>query len=64
MAEEDILMSASIMVTFIDTHQVDLTSKYHSYEFVSVNYTFEGKTFLEPKLLRAELMIGRYFMKR
>lgn len=56
-------MLASTIVPFIDIHQVDLTSKYHSFKFVSVNYRPEGKTFPEPKLSRAELMIDRYFMK-
>lgn len=38
------------MVPFIDTQQIDSTSKYHSFEFVSINYKLEGGVFLEPKL--------------
>lgn len=52
MVEEDIPMPASIVVPFIDTQQTDSASKYHSFEFASVNYILEGKVFLEPKLSR------------
>lgn len=38
--------------------------KYHSFEFVSVNYILEGKIISKPKLSKAELMIDRYLMKR
>lgn len=52
------------MVPFIDGQQMDSTSKYHSFEFIFVKYIPEGGVFLEPKPSRAELMIGRYLMKR
>lgn len=59
----NISVPSSIMLPFIDTHQVDPTSKYQSFEFVLANYIPEGETFLEPKLSRVEMMISRYFMK-
>lgn len=63
MIEEDILVPASSMVPFNDTQQMDSTSKCHSSEFVLINYKLEGKVFLEPKLSKAELMIGRPLIK-
>lgn len=51
------------MVPFIDTQQIDSTSKYHSFEFVSINYILEGGVFLEPKLSNGRIMIGWYLMK-
>lgn len=63
MAEEEIPIPASTMVLFIDTQQVDLASKYHSFELVSINYISEGKDFLKAKLSRIELMVGRYLVK-
>lgn len=64
MAEEDINVPASTMVSFFDTQQVDPTSKNHSFQFMTVNYIPEGGIFLEGKLSRTKLMIGRYFMKK
>lgn len=63
MVEEDIPVPASTMVPFINSQQVGSASKYHSLELVSFNYISDGKTFLEPKLSRTELMIGRHLMK-
>lgn len=64
MEEEDIPIFASTMVPFLNAQQVDPTSKYHSFEFIIVNYIPEGGVFLEPKLSKAKLMIGRYLMRR
>lgn len=50
MAEEDIPMPTSTMIPFINTHQVDLASKYQWFKSGSINYIAEGKTFLESKL--------------
>lgn len=63
MVEEEIRVPASTMVPFINTHQVDPASRYHSFDFVSVNYIPEGKTFLEPKLYRCRINASHYFMK-
>lgn len=35
--------AVAAMVPFIDSQQVDSGSKYHSFEFVSVNYIPEGR---------------------
>lgn len=57
MAEDDVHVLASTMVQFIDTQQMNTTSKYHYFKFVSVNCIPEGGVFLKPKLSMAELMI-------
>lgn len=49
----------------IHRHATDgSVSKYHSFEFVTVNYILEGGIFLEQKLSRMELMIRRYLIRR
>lgn len=42
MAEEDISVPITALVPFIDTQQLDSTSKYYSFEFVFVKYILEG----------------------
>lgn len=64
MVEEDICVPASTMVPFIVAQQVDPTSKYHFFKFVTTNYILEDGVILEPKLPRLELMVGRYLMRR
>lgn len=64
MPEEHILVQASTMVPFIDSYQTDLAYKYHSFEFVSINYIPAGRTFLKSKLPKNESMIGRHLRKQ
>lgn len=64
MTEEDVTVPASAIVPFIDMQLVNPASKYHSLEFVSINNIPEDGFFFEPKLLRSELMIGRYFLEK
>lgn len=47
MDEEDISVPATTVVPFIDTSG-DATSKYHSFEFVSINYILEVRLFRNP----------------
>lgn len=60
MAEEDLTAHSSTLVQFIKAQEVDHFSRYHSLEFISVNYIPEAKVIPELKLLNIELMIGRY----
>lgn len=62
--EEDTSVPTTVVVPFINTQQLDSASKYHSFEFVSVNYIPEGGAFLEPKLSKTKLMVGRYLIRR
>lgn len=39
MDKEDLIVPTSTMVPFIDAQQVDHASRYHSFKFVSFNYT-------------------------
>lgn len=64
MAKEDLTVPFSIPVPFIEAQQVDHASRYHSFEFVSVNYTPERMVILEPKLSNTQLIASRYLMDR
>lgn len=43
MAVENLTMPSSTLVPFIEAQQVDHTSRYHLFEFVSINYIPKGR---------------------